>query len=133
MLVYPISEPDPAWDGTHVTSVDPHSPDEHPLAIVEFKSCEHRLGGPGDESLGDHRLWGRGLTYYSAHLVHNSVWLNEVAPLAKDRPARECWERKNHYVITFHDSTFECITDGYEITQRRQSFHAALHALVDRL
>ena len=113
-----ISEPDPAWDGSYATMVDPASDASEPLAIVEFERCySHRFGGPNDEVLEGHPLYGRGLDAYRAHEVINSRWLAAEQAINSVhhwyRP--EAWTTRKHYLLAFHDECFECLAEG---TQR---------------
>jgi hypothetical protein len=56
--------------------IDPGSDDKEQIALVEFQRCyAHRLGGPNDEVVTGHPLYGRGLQAYAAHRVINSPWI----------------------------------------------------------
>ena len=83
--------------------------------VVEVVGCEvTRFGYPNDEALPGHPLWRHGLDYYTISEVINSSWIaqlsqqNRVAFPDHTRPA------KRHFIVTFHDSTFECIADKLE-------------------
>lgn len=93
-----------------------------PLAIVEFEGtlCS-MFGYPNDEALGGHPLFHLGLGYYGIFEVLGSSWLDElreqnlrVFPSATWWPnsPRSAWGPARHFVITFHDSTFECLARG---------------------
>lgn len=73
-----------------------------------------KLGSPNDEVFHGHPLAGKGLEGYTAQLVRNSRWLSELQQInsvhAGYRP--EAWQKRNHYVFWFHDTTFECIAEG---------------------
>jgi hypothetical protein len=77
----------------------------------------HYLGPPNDELLSTHPLYGRGLAPYAAFEVVNSSWL--AAALANNRKhprhSDANWAGKRHFLITFHDQTFECLADGYVV------------------
>ena len=69
-----------------------HLPRCHDSAVVTFVGVSHwRYGGPNDEGLASHPLWGCGLTYYNFH---------EVRQTDGDSALRR-------WVATFHDGTFE--------------------------
>jgi hypothetical protein len=116
-LTFYVREPDPNWDGTNVTVVDPSSPSTASLCLVEFQSTSTKFGHPNDEVHGGHPLYGRGLESYTAQIVKNSPWVKEVAKTNSvhhcDRPER--WDKMNHYVFWFHDSTFECLAESYTV------------------
>ncbi len=80
--------------------------------VVEVMGCEAtRFGYPNDEALAGHPLWGRGLDFYSVGEVINSSWVAQLDE--QNRAAFPDYERpqKRHFIITFHDSTFECVAD----------------------
>jgi hypothetical protein len=72
-----------------------------PIGIVEIEQCYlSRLGYPNDEGLDEHPLSEHGITAYGSFEVVNSQWIKDVASgVAGAR----------HFIVTFHDSTFECI------------------------
>jgi hypothetical protein len=118
MLTFFISDRNPGWDGTRVKVVNPASTEVVSLCLVTFKGCESaKLGHPNDEAQSGHPLSGRGLMGYTAQIVKNSPWLKEVAKTnsthPRDKP--ESWNLLNHYVFWFHDSTFECLANTYEV------------------
>lgn len=136
ILIYMVSEPDPAWDGSYANLVDPASDASEPLAIVEFNHCyAHRFGGHNDEVIAGHPLYGKGLQAYRAHEVANSRWLaSEQAINSVHRGYRpEAWTSLKHYLLEFHDEVFECLTKGYEVQLARCSFREAVDWAAGRL
>lgn len=118
LLMFLVNVPDPNWDGTYVTVKDPASalPESH--ALVEFKRCvSAKLGSPNDEVFTGHPLAGKGMEPYSAQLVKNSRWLAELQTINSVHPGYrpELWGQRHHYVFWFHDTTFECIAEGFEV------------------
>lgn len=135
-LIYRISEPDPAWDGSYANVVDPTSDSHEPLAIVEFKRCyAHKFGGHNDEVIEGHPLYGKGLQPYAAHEVVNSRWLAAEQAINSIhggyRP--ETWTKLKHYLLELHDENFECLAEGYEIQLARCSFRNGADWVVGRL
>jgi hypothetical protein len=118
LLMFLVHAPDPRWDGSYVTVKDPASEQREPLALVEFSRCvSAKLGSPNDEVFAGHPLAGKGLEGYSAQLVRNSRWLAELQQInSVHRGYRpDAWRPCNHYVFWFHDTTFECIAEGFEV------------------
>jgi hypothetical protein len=133
-VMYVVSEPDPNWDGLYVSLVQ--ASDVHTIALVEFIDCDaFTLGGPNDEVLHGHPLWGRGLSYYSAHVIAHSRWLAEAENINKVHqhynPDR--WKTRKHYLLTFHDETFECLASGYTIEVFRESLEQVAQIAQARL
>src|ERR1700761_453998 len=97
ILTYPIAESDFERFG-------PFDPDDDPFCAVLFSDTVfHRLGPPGDTDLAIHPLAAQGLRGYAVHEVVNSSLCAEIAAVPAIAPA------KRHFVITFLESTFECV------------------------
>lgn len=108
---------DPAWDGTYAMMASPADPDPSPLLVIEMWGCSDIVfGGPNDEAITGHPLYGKGLSVYEAHEVFNSAWIeeritvNSVHPRHSDAPFREL----HHYALLFHDETLEALALGIE-------------------
>ena len=103
ILCYPIAASDFERFG-------PFDPDDDPYCTVLFADAVfHRLGPPGDRDLAIHPLASQGLAGYSVHEVMNSSLAAEIAALASPVPAQ------HHFVITFGESTFECVASDYTV------------------
>lgn len=128
VLVYIVSEPDPNWDGTYVKIVSPNS-DNISIAIIKFsKSYAHMFGPPNDEAFSGHPLAGRGLHAYSAFQVQHSSWIRQLERMNSVHPRHNVkrFEALNHYIFVFHDSTFECVAQSFEIMMRRGTLKGIL-------
>ena len=123
-LIFLVRTPDPASDAAES------------LALVEFTRCASaKLGGPNDEVFHGHPLHGKGLDGYTAQLVKNSRWRAELERVnsvhSGYRP--EHWLELNHYVLWFHDSTFECLARSFTVEQHQCSISALLAEACRRL
>jgi hypothetical protein len=85
---------------------------EAKAGVVEASMClVSQFGYPNDEALSGHPLWGHGLGFYGIHEVLDSSRVarfeaqNHVAFPGLTPPP------KRHFIITFHDETFECLAD----------------------
>ena len=128
-LIFYVSDPDPNFVGTTVKIIDPSSSEAVSLCLVTFSRCTSaKLGHPNDEVQRGHPLAGRGLEGYTAQIVKNSPWLKEVAKTnsvhRNDQPHK--WNTLNHYVFWFHDSTFECLAESYEVEVTSESMPSLL-------
>ena len=88
------------------------------FVLVKFNHCLiHKFGTPNDEVLNGHRLRKKGLSFYSWHKVHNSSWIEEIKNVNRVHPkfSEKHWLNLNHYIITFHNETFECVAESYEL------------------
>jgi hypothetical protein len=88
----------------------------NPVAVVYFSRCLNAmLGSPDENTLPGHRLWGHGLGYYGAFVVHNSSWIAELKRVNNIDSDSAAWDDYVHYIFTFHDSTFECIAESFSV------------------
>jgi len=80
--------------------------------VVEAVGCDiTRFGYPNDEAIAGHPLWARGLNPYAVSEVIHSSWVTQLDE--QNRVAFPDYNRppKRHFIIAFHDSTFECVAD----------------------
>lgn len=136
LLIFLVHAADPSWDGTYATLKDPASERRESLALVEFKHCiSAKLGSPNDEVFAGHPLAGRGLKAYSAQLVKSSRWLAELQKINSVhryyRPDE--WQQRKHYVFWFHDTTFECVAESFEVELHECSMPELLRKACRRL
>ena len=131
VLAYVVNEPDPNWDGTYATAIDPSTPGLL-FAIVTFQHPRaHFSGPPNDEAFSGHPLHARGLRPYAAFEVENSSWVRALEHMNRVHPnhSPRLFTDLKHFIFAFHDSVFECIARGYSVTLHRCSRHA-IHSLM---
>jgi hypothetical protein len=82
----------------------PFDDDDDPFCVVEFSAAAfHQFGPPGDAGLYAHPLAPQGLRGYTAHeIVNSSLVTDSWGPAAAQ-------DGRRHYVLTFQDSTYECV------------------------
>jgi hypothetical protein len=103
ILAYPIAESDFERFG-------PFDSEDDPFCTVLFPDAVfHRLGPPGDSDLEIHPLASQGLSRYTVHEVLNSSLAAELSAFTSHEAAQR------HFVITFQDSTFECVASDYTV------------------
>jgi hypothetical protein len=132
MLIFFLDDQDPEWNGTTVRVVGIDSTEEQ-CAVVHFlRPSIHSLGPPNDEAFGGHRLAKKGLEPYGAFEVLNSEWiqlLEKMNSVHHRHDRARYLEGKRHFIITFHDSVFECVARGYRVEQMSGSIRELLVAL----
>lgn len=134
LLFVAEEEPDPARDRTRARVVGPET--EVTVAIAEFAECRSaKLGSPNDETIHGHPLGGRGLYAYGAFVVRNSPWIAELARVDSMHRGHdpERWAALHHFLLSFHDSTFECVAESGHVDLRRGTIAGVLKALCERL
>jgi hypothetical protein len=123
------------------------SPEDLGRAVIQFKGCRcTKFGDPNDEALDEHPLYDKGLdeSVYGISEVMNSTWAHEVTGRAKASAMRiwgERFERAyenvdwscRHFIVSFHDSTFECLADDFELTLHKEPFGEVLQGIYQRL
>ena len=132
-LLFYLSRRDPNFDGR---TVHIRSPADRGVAAVHFKTCKGaHLGPPSEETLEGHPLWGKGVDFYGAFMVRNSRWLAQMEQIDSVHPTYDpkWWDRFNHYILTFHDTTFECVAQGYEVRRLGASLKEAAQEVLQRL
>ncbi len=136
MMFYAASGQDRAIELTDLPQMDTGNPDPHIAAdgghlrvsyatssgrteLSFTQPVAHYLGPPNDELLHTHPLYERGLTSYAVFEVVNSSWLAEALANNRQHPRHsdEAWAGRRHFLITFHDQTFECLADGYVVVR----------------
>jgi hypothetical protein len=114
-VAYFLEDTPPGWDGIAARVVGPDTRGE-PAAIVRF-SCPYAsiFGPPNDEAFAGHPLASKGLRPYSALEVRESSWIRRLERMNSvhrcHRP--EQFSGYRHFILAFHDTTFECVATGY--------------------
>ena len=123
------------WDGTSVRIVSKET-EGVLLALVRFSLCYASIfGPPNDEAFTGHPLANRGLEPYGAFVIENSSWIRRLEQMNSVHPYHKperFWARK-HYVLSFHDSTFECVADDYTVELHESSLKKILPRMMELL
>ena len=128
VVVYYLQGVEATWNGKTVRVGRPIDEGEL-VAIVSFSSCyAHMFGPPNDEAFRGHPLASRGLRPYGAYEVKESSWIRRLERMnsVHDYHDPERFRRRRHFVFTFHDSTFECVCDGFDLTLHKGDMHSAI-------
>ncbi len=135
VLAYYLETRSPEWDGSQVRLVDATTSDE-PIALVRFNSCNaHMFGPPNDEAFAGHPLASRGLHPYGAFRIEDSSWIRKLERMNsvhRHHSPDKFWSLQ-HLVFAFHDSTFECICQGFDVTTDQGSIHSMIPKMVKLL
>jgi hypothetical protein len=99
------------------------------FGVLTFERVSEVLfGGPNDEALQKHRLYGNGIGAYAVHEVFNSRWAamtwNYNVPVGQPGT-----HRARHFVAVFHDSTLEVLAQGMTCQRARRVRHELLAEL----
>ncbi len=132
LLAYLLQD-EPNWNNP--TAEDFEKSGE-PIAIVEFKNRRSLMfGSPNDEAFHGHPLANRGLHSYGFFEVENSSWIRKLERMnsVHEYHKPKHFEKYKHFVFTFHDSTFECIAEKFEISVHEGSLENILPEMQKRL
>jgi hypothetical protein len=103
------------WDGSTVRVVSEETCGE-PVALITFiHSYAHFFGPPNDEAFSGHPLASRGLRPYAAFEVQDSSWIRTLERMNSVHPCHrpERFAKLRHFIFSFHDTTFECVAEGF--------------------
>ena len=118
-VAYYAEQRDPDWDGTAVRVRGPDS-DDGTVAIVKFSSYATMFGPPNDEAFAGHPLAARGLRPYGFFEVLNSSWIRGLERMNSVHPQHDkagFLARYRHFVLSFHDTTLECVASRFELVE----------------
>jgi hypothetical protein len=103
------------WDGKTVQMRDPEG--KETIALVRLKSHAHMFGPPNDEAFSGHPLASRGLRPYGTFRIEGSSWIRKLEKMNRVHSSHEprVFQALQHVVFAFHDSTFECICERYDV------------------
>ena len=94
---------------------------------------DYYFGSPNDEALEGHPLYKRGLESYGVYEVLHSSWIREAERRNRSHvghnPAR--FDDFHHYIITFHDNLFECMSESLEILGTPSDIDKAMKLMWD--
>lgn len=111
-----------------------HRREDAGTAVVEIQRCYvTKFGYPNDEALPGHPLYQRGLSAYGAFEVRNSRWIRVLTERNRVRFPETGDSRQTHFIITFHDSSFECIADGLKVTLTNKPYPEVFASIAQRV
>lgn len=117
-----------AWDV--LPAADPQ---EEAVVLLEFSLCyAHMFGPPNDEAFSGHPLSSRGLEPYRIAEVRHSSWIADLERMNSVHPYHrpESFRAYRHYILPFHESTFECVAESVQVHLHRGSVLSAISAAV---
>jgi hypothetical protein len=135
LLAYLLQDTPEGWDGTTVRIVNYESNGES-IAVVEFNHhLSFMFGTPNDEAFHGHPLESRGLRPYTVFEIENSSWLRKLERMnsVHEHHKPERFKKYKHFVFAFHDSTFECIAESFEVSIHEGSLEGILPEMQKRL
>ncbi len=134
-LAYVVQDVPDDWDGTFPLGRGLDRP-ANALAIVSLGDCyAHFFGPPNDEAFHGHPLAERGLHPYGVFEVEHSSWLRALERMnsVHRHHSPKMFENHRHFIFAFHDSTFECIAESFEVEITRASIRSLLSDLASRI
>jgi hypothetical protein len=101
-------------------------------ALVEFSHCTMtRFGYPNDEA-----RWGIPRTKdlsYGIYELQGSEWKKEIASLNRySFPSTRGWSGR-HFLLLFHDSSFECIADDICLELLNEPYDRVFARITERV
>ncbi|WDQ15433.1 hypothetical protein [Rhodopirellula sp. P2] len=135
ILEYLVSDPDPNWDGTYVNVVGTET--DGTVALIRFRRpYAHMMGAPNEEAIAGHPLSGRGLEPFAAFEIRDSSWIRALESMNSVHPYHDrdrFLASKRHFIFVFHDSTFECVAEGFDVSKLNSSIVDSIETVVEFL
>lgn len=135
LLAYIIQGKPYKFDGRVLSDADLAMFVDH-IALIEFgRYRSYMFGSPNDEAFNGHPLASRGLHPYGAFQIEDSSWIRQLERMnSVHRYHKPEWfERLKHFVFAFHDSTFECVADGFKVSEHEGTLESVLPIMQSRL
>jgi hypothetical protein len=117
VVAYLVEAREPGWDGSSVRVVTQADEDELAARVEFVRPYAHQFGPPNDEAFSGHPLASRGLHPYGAFEVLQSSWIRALERMNAIHPQHrpDHFSAYRHFILAFHDSTFECVAQGYTV------------------
>lgn len=106
------------------------------ICILKFNGCiKYSFGMPGDETIVGHPYSTMGMQSYSFYQMKNSKWIRKLQDIDRVHPSysQDKWKIYNHYIITFHDNMFECVSKDFEIREEPVSVYHQAASILNEL
>ena len=135
LLAYIVEAAPAEADDLAVRIINPTTSVEA-VALVEFRGySSFMFGSPNDEAFAGHPLASRGLHPYGAFRIEDSSWIRQLERMNRVHHSHnpEQFRALQHFIFAFHDSTFECVAEGYDISTHTGSFDDVLSEMRRRL
>jgi hypothetical protein len=120
-LAFYLRESDVVEESAGSPARDGASKFVEPIGVVEWMRCVAvSLGPPNENGLDRDRRWHSGLGDVGPHAageVSNSRWIADLNRLDRADPDDRTadFDRRRHFILGFHDSTFECVAYGFRV------------------
>jgi hypothetical protein len=108
--------------------------DEHAVVVLRFTgSFASMFGPPNEEAIEGHPLAPAGLRPFEFVEVDGSPWVARLEEMNRVHPyhSREPFDALRHFILPFHDTTFECLARGVEVVGLSSGTTASV--IADRL
>ncbi|MCG7980675.1 MAG: hypothetical protein N0E58_21430 [Candidatus Thiodiazotropha endolucinida] len=103
-------------------------------AIVEFKGClVSKFGHPNDEAAAGIPKYRELEVAYGICEVMNSTWVRELEEDNNHSFPNTDYSSFRHFLIFFHDSTFECIAKDIMLSLSEQPYSEIINELGSRI
>jgi hypothetical protein len=119
------------WNGLPISDLQ-----DEPVIIADFSACYAQMfGPPNDEAFAGHPLHSRGLRPYRVFEVLESSWIRSLERMNSVHPHHDParFAARKHFVLAFHDSTFECVADRLSFRLHRGTPLSAIASCVAQL
>lgn len=104
------------------------------IVVIKFqRPFKHTFGSPSNETIGAHPCYPLGLSYSAFYEVKNSYMLKEAETIRKSHPRFDPndFKKSRHFILTFHDNTFECVAEDFQLLDKTETQFQLIAAIAD--
>lgn len=106
------------------------------IVIIKFNSfIKYTFGIPGNESIYHHPYSKLGLSSCGFYELTGSDLIEELEDIEKNHPYfnPDNWKMYNHYILTFHDTMFECVAKSFDCKQENVLLYQRASVIMNEL
>lgn len=106
------------------------------VVVLKFKVyLKYSFGIPSNETLQGHPYYQLGMRSYAFYEVKNSNLIEDIDHIQKIHPYYDPLKLKDykHYLLTFHDSMFECVAKDFEVENIHTSMYKQATVILNEL
>jgi hypothetical protein len=107
---------------------------EAEIIVIKIKHpLKHTFGAPSNETIQKHPCYKLGLKPCGFYEVKNSYMLRELEEIQKSHHHfhPDIFKKYRHFILTFHDNTFECVAEDFQLLDKTETQFQLIAAIAD--
>lgn len=106
------------------------------VIVLKFRNyLKYTFGMPGEETIQGHPYSKLGMQSYSFYELEGSDLIERLQSIEEVHPEYDSakWQQYKHHILTFHDNMFECVSQGFELTEKDTSLYKEASTLLNEI